>query len=185
MQLNYLTMFPRFHATKRYELLEIQIPTNSTQTKFNIPDQPQLRTDQDADVIIQAIEAFNIADVNPSPNNVPVVSAAFMLQTFLTLYVEGEESLYRIPLNQLHREAGDTAGNPFVYGLSLFKNLQVDWTKSYFSSGVQYAGGVFASFSFLLGVHYYKLPPGTADNIRKAEEYNLTNVRVGGQQAGG
>jgi hypothetical protein len=171
-------MFPRFHATKRYELLEIQIPANSTQTRFNIPDQPQLRTDQDADVIIQAIESFTIIDVTPSPNNIPVVSAAFALQTYLTLYVDGEESIYRIPLLQLRRMGIDGSVTPSVFELGKFKNLQVDWTKSYFSTGTPYAAGVFATFSFLLGVHYYKLPPGVAENIKKAEEFNFTNVRV-------
>lgn len=174
-------MFPRFHATKRYELLEIQIPANSTQTKFNIPDQPQLRTDQDADVIIQAISVYDILGVNPSPNNVVVASLAQIIQTYLTLYVDGEESIYRIPLNALHIMAGEAGAGaaPFVWELFKFKNLQVDWTKSYFSTGTPYTPlGAFATFSFLLGVHYYKLPPGTAENIKKAEEFNFTNVRV-------
>src|ERR1700730_563156 len=168
-------MFPRFHATKRYELLEIQVPALTTKAKFIIPDQPQLRSDQDADIIIQAIETYNILDLSPSPTNNPVVSAAFMLQTYLVLYIEGEESVSQWPLNSLHRV---NDGTPFVFELPKLKNLQVDWAKSYFASGMQYAAGANAAFSFLLGVHYYKLPPGTAENIKKAEEMNFTNVRV-------
>jgi hypothetical protein len=172
-------MFPRFHATKRYELIEVQVPANLTQTRFNIPDQPQLRTDQDADIIIQAIETFDILGVSISPNNVAVVSLAFMLQTYLTLYIDGEESVYRIPLNQLKRIAGEGGTGipaPFTYELQKFKNIQVDWTKSYFSTPAPYAAGVFATFSFLLGVHYDKLPPKTMAGIKQAEYNNYCQV---------
>jgi hypothetical protein len=172
-------MFPRFHATARYELIEVQVPANLTQTRFNVPDQPQLRTDQDADIIIQAIETFDVLAVSLSPNNVAVIPVAFMLQTFLILYVMGEESTYRVPLNQLIRIAGRGGTGvpaPFNYELQKLKNLQVDWTKSYFMTATPFAGGTFPTFSFLLGVHYDKLPPGTMAGIRQAEYNNYCNV---------
>src|SRR5271156_1284647 len=157
-------MFPQFQATRRYELLEIQIPTNSTATRFNVPDQPQLRSDQDADIIIQGIETFDITGVTLSPNNLAVATLANLLQTYLTLYVEGEESLYRIPLIQLKRIANEGATSPYQWNLQKFKNVQVDWTKSYFFTPAAYGGGVFTTFSFLLGVHYEKLPANVMAN---------------------
>lgn len=170
-------MYPRFHATKRYDLIEVQITLPSTQTKFQIPDQPQLRSDTDADIAIQAIETFTIFDTPLSPNNVPVASDVQVQATYLTLYVDFEESIYRVPLIQFHRMAGtaNAGGNPipFIFDLQKFKNLYVDWSKSYFLTPVAYAG---ATFSFLLGVHYYKLPPGTLANINKAEEQNFCSV---------
>lgn len=165
-------MYPQFNATRRYEMLEIQIPANSTATRFNIPDQPQLRTDQDADIIIQGIETFDIGGVTLSPNNLAVASTANLLQTYLTLYVEGEESLYRIPLIQLKRIANETATSPYQWTLQKLKNVQVDWTKSYFFTPAAYGAGIFTTFSFLLGIHYEKLPPGTMAVIR-AKELNL------------
>lgn len=165
-------MFPRFHATKRYELLEIQVPANTSQTRFNVPDQPQLRTDQDADIIIQALEIFDVVDVALSPNNVAVLPTAFLLQTYLTLYIDGEESIYRVPLVQLRRVGVDGSVVPSVFELQRVRNIQVDWTKSYFFTPSPYAAGVFATFSFLLGVHYDKLPPGTMAKI-KQNEYNM------------
>jgi hypothetical protein len=168
-------MFPRFHATKRYELIEVNIPAASTQTRFNIPDQPQLRTDQDADVIIQAIEVFDSLAINPSPNNAPVATAVNLLQAYLILYIEGEESIYRIPFNQLKRVAQEGAAVPYTWDLARFKNIQVDFTKSYIFTPLAFTG---LPFSFLFGIHYMKLPPGTMANINKAELANFANVRV-------
>jgi hypothetical protein len=168
-------MYPQFQATKRYELLEINIPANQTATRFNIPDQPQLRTDQDADIAIQGIEAFDVNGVPLSPNNFPVVSLAFLQQTYITLYVEGEESIYRIPLIQLKRIANETATSPYQWNLQKFKNIQVDWTKSYFFTPAAYGAGVFATFSFILGIHYVKLPPGTLAKITAKELDLLMN----------
>jgi hypothetical protein len=165
-------MYPQFQATKRYELIELQIPLNSTATRFNIPDQPQLRTDQDADIAIQGIETFDITGVPLSPNNVPVATLAFLQQTYLTLYVEGEESLYRIPLIQIKRIANESATSPYQWTLQKLKNVQVDWTKSYVFTPAAYGAGVFASFSFLFGLHYVKLPPGVLAKIT-AKEMNL------------
>lgn len=175
-------MYPRFHATKRYDLLEINIPANSTQNKFPIPDQPQLRSDQDADVIIQAIETFTIFDAPLSPNNAPLPTVAQLTNTYLTLYVEGEESIYRIPMIQLHRINGTMDGTGVTIGatfdLQKFKNIMVDWTKSYFLTPVAFGTppGTFATFSFLLGVHYMKLPPGVMGNINKVENQQFCAV---------
>lgn len=171
-------MFPQFSATKRFELIEVQIPATSTATKFNIPDQPQLRTDQDADIIIQAIETYDILSVPLSPNNVAVVTSADLLQTYITLYIDGEESIYRVPLVSMKRILNETTGGavqPSVFEIFKLRNLKVDWTKSYFFTPVAYAGGANATFSFLLGVHYYKLPPGTMKDIEDKELYLLRN----------
>jgi hypothetical protein len=168
-------MFPKFDATDRYELLEIQIPANVTQTKFLIPDQPQLRSDQDADIIIQGLEVFDIDAIPLSPANVPLVTAANLKNTYLTLYVEGEESLYRIPLVRLNIVFNAAANSPAVYSLFSVRNKQVDWTKSYFSTPIAYGAGAGATFSFLIGVHYVKLPAGTMTKIQARQEQLYAN----------
>ena len=173
-------MYPRFAATKRYDLIEVNIPANSTQTKFPIPDQPSLRNDENRDCIIQALEIFTSFDVNPSPNNVAVSTDAQILQTYLTLYIGSEESIYRVPLTQLHNMAGsvNAGGNPipFQFEKQKFKNLMVMWDKCYFSTPVNY-GAIFATFSFLIGVHYMYLPTGTMTNINKVEDQQFCNVQ--------
>jgi hypothetical protein len=174
-------MFPRFHATTRYELIEIPVLAGvagalNNLTKFNVPDQPQLRTDQDADIIIQAIETFDILGISLSPNNNPVASTAVLLQTYLTLYIQGEESVYRVPLNQIKRINSEGAAVPYQRDLQAFKNIQVDWTKSYFSTPTPYTAGIFPAFSFLLGVHYMKLPPKTMEKIAQMEYNNFCNI---------
>src|SRR5271170_7191047 len=105
-------MFPEFSATRRFELIELNIPAASTGTKFNFVDQPQLRTDTEMDNCIQGIEVYDVTDVPLSPNNIAVVSAASAKNTFLVLYVDGQESIYRIPFFQLHRIANLT--DPYV-----------------------------------------------------------------------
>lgn len=169
-------MYPEFQATKRYELLEIQIVAASTATRFNIPDQPQLRTDQDADIIIQGLETFDINGIPLSPNNVALPTAEQLQQTYLTLYIDGEESVYRVPLLSLKRVANEVGGGvnlPYTWQLFKLRNVQVDWTKSYFFTPASYSAiAPNATFSFLLGVHYYKLPPGTVAKI-DAKELDL------------
>lgn len=172
-------MFPEFKATKRYEMIETQIPANSTATRFNFNDQPQLRTDASQDVIIQGMEVFTVVDVSLSPNNVAVIPAVNAIQTYLVLYVDGEESIYRIPFYQIHRV--NNLANPFVtidQVAPSLDNLLVDWTKSYWFTPTPYGGGVFATFSILLGVHYKKLPPGTIGKIKQNEYANYCNIKV-------
>lgn len=174
-------MFPSFEATKRYELLEIQIPAASTATRFNIPDQPQLRTDQDADVIIQGIETFDIFGIPLSPNAIPLPTDLQLNQTYLVLYVEQEESIYRIPLLSMKRVANELnavpQNAPFVYDLFKFRNLMVDWTKSYFFTPIPYSTVDVpnTTFSFLLGIHYFKLPPGTMALVEAKENEIFAN----------
>lgn len=175
-------MYPEFKATERYEMIETNIPANSGATRFNFADQPQLRTDQSQDVIIQGLEVFDVVDVPLSPNNVAVVSSANLKQTYIVLYVDGEESIYRIPLTKL-KVANNFAG-PYNAatandsGTVAFRNLQVDWTKSYFFTPAAYAAGVFATFSFLLGVTYKKLPPSTMGKLKQNEYVGYCNIKV-------
>jgi hypothetical protein len=168
-------MFPKYDACKRFELLEIQIPANSTATRFPVPDQPQLRSDQTQDVITQSMQVYNVTDVPLSPNNVAVVSGANMKQTYLVLYIDGEESIFRIPLTDLH--ITNNLADPYQWEMDLFDNLQVDWSKSYFLTPAAYGGGAFATFSFLVGVRYRKLPPGTMGKIKQIEYVNYCKIQ--------
>lgn len=172
-------MYPEFKAIKRFELIEQQIPATSTATRFQFNDQPQLRSDQDQDVIIQGLRVWNIVDVPLSPNNVAVVSAANLAQTYVVFYIDGEESILKLPLTDLHNV--NNFASPFTAQTDLpnkFENLQIDWTKSYLFTPTAYNAGANATFSFLLGVYYKKLPPKTAAKIKANEYYNYCNIQV-------
>ncbi len=172
-------MYPSYDATDRYEMIETQIPANSTATRFNFNDQPQLRTDQTQDVIIQGMETFTITDIPLSPNAVALPTAAELKATYLVLYVNGEESIYRIPLVKLHTINNFTdAFNNAEADTPRFENLLVDWTKSYFFVPAAYGGGTFTTFSFLLGVVYKKLPPGTIGKIRQNQYVGYCNIKL-------
>jgi hypothetical protein len=172
-------MYPAYDSTERYEMVETQIAANNTATRFPFNDQPQLRTDQTQDVVVQGLETYTVVDTTLSPNNVAVVSAAFLKQTYLVLYVNGEESIYRVPMLSLHTM--NNLADPFNNAETMapaFDNLLVDWTKSYFFTPTPYTGGLFATFSFLLGVTYRKLPPGTIGKIMQNRYVGFMNIRL-------
>jgi hypothetical protein len=172
-------MFPRFLATERYDVVEVQVPASS-KSIIPITDQPQLRSDQTQDIIIQAIETFCVFDMPVTPTNNPLCTDVQMINAFLTLYVNGEESLYRIGLQQLHRIANAVNATPanIPYNWDLFKldNVQIDWQKCH----VDYPAGFGANtaFSFLFGIHYKKLPPGTMARIQQIQQANYCNIKA-------
>lgn len=157
-------------------MVETPIPVSSA-TRFNFFDQPQLRTDQTMDIIIQGIESWDITDIPLSPNNNPVITKVNLQNSYLVLYIDGEESVLRLPLIALHRVNNfadpftQTDNNPFN-----FDNIMVDWTKSYIFTPTAYVGGIL--FSILLGVHYKKLPPGTMAKIKANEYAGYMNLKV-------
>jgi hypothetical protein len=170
-------MYPAFEATDRYEMIETQIPALASGTRFNFNDQPQLRTDQTQDVVIQGLETFTVTDVPLSPNAIALPTKAQLIATYLVLYVNGEESIYRIPLVKLHTI--NNLADPFNNAESdtpRFENLLVDWTKSYLFTPAAYGNAT--TFSFLLGVVYKKLPPGTIGKIRQNQYVGYMNMKL-------
>lgn len=169
-------MYPEFKAIDRYELIETQV--SAAATRYNFADQPQLRTDYSQDVIIQGLETFTLTDIPQSPNAIATATAAQLKPAYLVLYVDGEESVYRIPAIKLH--SVNNFADPFgaadldAAGVVGFRNLMVDWTKSYFF----YPTAPAPTFSLLLGVVYKKLPPGTMGKIKAAEYAGYCNLRV-------
>ena len=125
------------------------------------------------------METFDISAIPFSPNNIALATAAQLQQTYLVLYIDGEESIYRVPLISLKRVANEVAGGvnlPYTWQLFRLRNVQVDWTKSYFFTPNSYSAvAPNTTFSFLLGVHYYKLPPGTMAKINAKELDLLMN----------
>jgi hypothetical protein len=132
--------------TKKYELVELIIPANSTGTRYNFPDVPKLRY-----TAMQAIETFTGDDFSKTATGNTMVTVGDLQKSFLVLYVDGREDLYRIPLVSLHR-VQNSATNPFVRALFQTSGQKVTWEKSYIQTSAAFT--VTTQFSFLLGVYY-------------------------------
>jgi len=140
-----------FKAAK-YELVELLVPgvavTGQSQTQWNFPDLPKLRYTS-----LLAMESFAVDTVTVSPNNVAAPTAAIMQKSYLVLYANERQDLYRIPLVSLIRtQATSTPSAPFVRALYEFQGQKVTWDKSYIS--IASAPGNTTNFSFIFGVYY-------------------------------
>ena len=140
-----------FKAAK-YELVELLVPgvavSGQTQTQWNFPDLPKLRYTS-----LLAMESFAVDTVTVSPNNVATPTAAIMQKSYLVLYANERQDLYRIPLVSFIRTQATTgASAPFVRALYEFQGQKVTWDKSYVQ--IASAPGNTTNFSFVFGVYY-------------------------------
>jgi hypothetical protein len=151
---------------KRYEMIELVIPAGSTASRFNFQDLPQLRSDVTKDIVVRAIETYDTPAIPTDFNVNPVATAAQVAIAALTLYIEGEESIFRMPLLKLKNVYNSVATNFFTSELNQFENLQIDWTKSYISTPTPFNPEV--QFAFIFGIVYQRLKAGTMQKLREA-----------------
>jgi hypothetical protein len=151
----------------RHELVELVIGANLTGTRFPYPDIPQLRMDSTQDIIITGIQIYTIENMPLSPNGNIVATTAQILNSFLTLYIQGEESVRQFPLINAQNifQALATGTTQQTFEAVKLNNLIVDWNKSYIQAAAAYGNG--ANFSIMLSVEYKKFPPGTWAQLTK------------------
>jgi len=159
-------------AYKRYENVEFIIPANNTSFKIQFQDIPQLRSDTTKEILIRSIRVYSTEDALLSYNQNPQLSQAELAKCFLTLYVDSEESIYRIPLKQLLATgisvgSAQAADQGFSFGEMQFSNISIDWTKSYITLSAALASSALQSIMF--GVGYLRCAPGTLLAMRTAE----------------
>ena len=140
-----------FKAAK-YELVELLVPGvavgGQTQTQWSFPDLPKLRY-----TALMALETFAVDTLTVSPNNVALPSAAIMQKSYLVLYSNERQDLFRIPLISLARtQATSTPSAPFVRSLPEFSGQKITWDKSYIT--IASAPANTTNFSFCFGVYY-------------------------------
>lgn len=139
-----------FKAAK-YELVELLVPGVAggvTQTQFSFPDLPKLRYTS-----LLAIETFGVDQMTASPNNVAVATAAILQKSYLTLYANERQDLYRIPLISMVRAQAVTgATTPFTRALYEVNGAKVTWDKSFITTASAPANTT--NFSFIFGVYY-------------------------------
>jgi hypothetical protein len=99
------------------------------------------------------MESFGVDTMTVSPNNVATATAAILQKSYLVLYANERQDLYRIPLVSLVRtQATTSASTPFVRGLFEFQGQKVTWDKSFIQ--IASAPANTANFSFIFGVYY-------------------------------
>jgi hypothetical protein len=154
-------------AISRYEAIELIIPALAPGQRFNFLDKPQLRSDVTKDIVVQGIKTFSIVEKPVDFNGIPVASVAQLQNAELTLYVDGEESIFRIPMTELVNS--QNFANTFFSQQfpDEFDNLMIDWTKSYITADVPFANAT--QFTFLFGISYRRYAPGTMARIKAAK----------------
>jgi hypothetical protein len=158
-------------ALKRYELVELVIPAASSGTRFPYPDIPQLRDDTTQDIIICGLETFSVDALPLAPSGNAIATFAQLQNSFLTLYIEGEESVRQVPYIRLNpmRQASATGATFNVVERIPMEYLKVDWNKTYLQAAAPFgtSGAPNTQFSIMLGVWYKKLPSGSWNAMTK------------------
>lgn len=139
---------------RRFQLVELQVITALVQnSQLYFQDQPQLRSQPDQIVIVDAIECYNEETVANAPSGRDVVPNADLLKCFLTVNIQGTDEMKYIPLTRL--QPIQSAGVASVFNPLLLDQIaNIDWTKSYITS----TDTVAINQSFLFGVYYRYQP---------------------------
>jgi hypothetical protein len=131
---------------KRFQAVEINVPSGSTLTRFQFPDQPQLRNAK-----IQGIQVYTPTAITKTPlSGATPTTLADLKQSFLTLYQGDLQILYQLPILAFNNIQDLTS--PHVWELPEMNDIDISWTKSYISTAAALATtGVTYSF----GIYYY------------------------------
>ena len=131
---------------KRFQAVEINVPSGSTLTRFQFPDQPQLRNAK-----IQGIQVYTPTAITKTPlSGATPTTLADLKQSFLTLYQGDLQILYQLPILAFNNIQDLTS--PHVWDLPDMNDIDISWTKSYISTAAALATtGVTYSF----GIYYY------------------------------
>ena len=131
---------------KRFEAVEIPVPTSSTLTRFYFPDQPQLRNAK-----IQGIQVYTPTAITKTPltGSTPA-TLADIKQATITLYQGDLQIIFSLPLLAFNNIQDLTS--PSVWELPEMNDIDISWTKSFITLATA-AGTTNVAFSF--GIYYY------------------------------
>ena len=134
---------------KKFEFVEIPVPgiavTGQTATIWSFPDLPKLRYTS-----LLAMSIYTPNNITATPAGNTPITLAIIQKSFLVLYADDRQDLYRIPLTDLNRT--QASSDPFVRQLYEFSGQQVTWDKCYVQVGS--APGNTTNLSFCFGIHY-------------------------------
>jgi len=135
---------------KRYESIELQIPSGSTLNRYYFNDYPNLRNS-----LISNIYLYTDESIYPSILTGGTPASIYDIQqTSITLYSGDQQLIYNCPLTSFIFQTGANSVEYCSYFFPLdFNGINISWTKSYISSpypqdtnGVVYSFGVFYNF---------------------------------------
>ena len=131
---------------KRFQAVEINVPSGSTLTRFQFPDQPQLRNAK-----IQGIQVYTPTAITKTPlSGATPTTLADLKQSFLTLYQGDLQILYQLPVLAFNNIQDLTS--PSVWELPEMNDIDISWTKSYISTATALAT---TSVTYSFGIYYY------------------------------
>jgi len=135
--------------SQKFEFVEIQVPgvavSGQTGTIWSFPDLPKLRYTS-----LLAMSVYTANNISATPAGNTPMTTAIIQKSFLVLYANDRQDLYRIPLTDLNRTQAST--DPFVRQLFEFNGQKVTWDKSFVQIGS--APGNTSNLSFCFGIHY-------------------------------
>jgi hypothetical protein len=139
----------------RHEWVEIVVPANSTLTRFNFPDLPNLRN-----VLLLGVKAYTINMLPISINNqLQMVSHTALLEkTYITLVnYGGKEFLKQAPAQMFNTTSFNlNASTNFLETYPKdFVGQRVNWPKSYVQTTGAIGLGVDTTFAFSV---FYSMP---------------------------
>lgn len=139
------------YQVDKFELVELQVQSTSTATRYFFPDLPKLRAK-----MVTSIETFFGTEIYFSPSGRPLVDQPILLNSYLVFYTNGTQDLWRLPWMTLNRTQGfdpNTAiSTPFVHERPVFRPQSITWDKSYVELGT--TPTFTTNCSFMLGVYY-------------------------------
>jgi len=131
---------------KRFQVIEVPVPSGSTLTFFAISDQPQLRMAK-----IQGIQVYTPTTITKTPlSGATPTTLADLKQSYLTLYQGDLQIIYRLPLLALNNISDLTS--PFLFELPEMNDIDISWTKSSVTTAAA-LGTTGVTYSF--GIYYY------------------------------
>jgi hypothetical protein len=153
----------------RHELVSVTIPANSTATRFNIPDLPNLRN-----VHLWGIQVYTVAQVNADINtgNAVLAQGTVLHNSFLTLVnYGGKEFLKQAPslIFSTVQANLNTSQNWNELDVKSFAGQKVNFPKSYIEFTTAPAGANNTVYLFSV---YYSLP--IAEEVREGN-YSFAN----------
>jgi hypothetical protein len=135
-------MANEYCAITRYEMVEIIVPAGTTGS-VPFPDAPNLRNQTDQRIVVLDIEFFPDYAYGASflNNTIPGTPIGEIPKSALVLYVNGEESIRRIPLSKINYSRNGGIGSTFETERVPFNQLKnIDWPKSYIQFNAAPAG---------------------------------------------
>jgi hypothetical protein len=140
---------------KRYEMIETIIAAGATGA-VPFPDVPNLRNQTDQRIVVKNLEFFPDYVYGHSFLNTTVIGTPVteIPKIAIVLYVNGEESIRRIPIGKIIYSQAPGVATVFQMEQVAFEDLEnVDWPKSYFQFN---AAAQATQYVLPIGVTYIK-----------------------------